>query len=292
MNNELFSTKRLALVLRKNWVEAWKPNYYARLWTPFLAIAVTTWTSFISRCNRIMDILPAGEAYIGGNWDGTFSDMSMQVGMIWFVFLFFSATFVSSQLSRPRQRVRWLTTPASTLEKYLGALIPAVLFMVILIPLSFFVSEVLRVGVCSVLYPRLDIPWMDYSQLLVGSTSYQMFGDCQSFRIALSLLLLLFSLFAFGSTLWPKGAFLKTVAGLALVGAVFGWVGHMGVQLLFADGWAGFSTAFYLWGKDWSEPVSPGAAEAIFHCLTGAGSLFFLVMGYYRLKEMEIINRW
>lgn len=42
MNNELFSTKRLALVLRKNWVEAWKPNYYARLWMPFLAIAVTT----------------------------------------------------------------------------------------------------------------------------------------------------------------------------------------------------------------------------------------------------------
>lgn len=240
-----------------------------------------------------MDSLPAGEAYIGGNWDGTFRDMSMQVGMVWFVFLFFSAIFVSSQLSLPRQRVRWLTTPASTLEKYLGALIPAVLFMVILIPLSFFVSEVLRVGVCSVLYPRLDIPWMDYSQLFVGNVSYSIFISWQSARIALSLLLLLFSLFVFGSTLWPKGAFIKTVAGLALVGAVFGWVGHMGVQLLFADGWAGFSTAFYLWGKvSLGESLSPEAAEAIFHCLTGAGSLYFLVMSYYRLKEMEIINRW
>ncbi len=292
MNGELFNFRRFALLLRKEWSETWRAGYYARLWAPLLAIMVLNWSTFISSCNHRMEALKAGAADTSRAFEFAFSDMLGQVAILSFVFLLFAATSFSRQLATPKLRVRWLTTPASTLEKYLVALLTSVLYVAVLFPASFMVSEVLRVAVCSVLYPQLDIPWMNFAAL-VGHGAYSLAGDWETFWVVVSCYILCFSLFVFGSTLWPKGAFIKTVGAISLVGALFLWGAWMLIRLLFTKGMEGCVNVLGLFTSvEICDNLTPGEAQAIFHCMLGLVSLFFLVMSYYRMKEMELINRW
>lgn len=292
MNNELFSLKRFGLALRINWEEVWKPGYCSRLWAPLGVLLLVNLVQFISACNHRMDMLRAGS--IGDNFygfEGTFSGIVEMSSVAYFVILVLSAGCVSLQLAAPRQRVRWLSMPASTLEKYLASLLMSLLFVGVFLPLCFMVTEVIRVPLCSVIYPELDIPWMDYTELLVGDKAYSVADSGETLGIMFTFTSFIFSLFVFGSTLWPKNSQLKTIGALLLVGFVFGWLFYAGVELCFAT-WGEYASAFYVWGHSVGESITGTEAKVIFHCLFWLASLYFLVLGYYRLKEMELINRW
>ena len=292
MNNQLFSPKRFLHLLYVEWVENWQTKALYRFAAPFLCYLLITlfvfWAVGIQYINSY-NIADNGSI----NWDGigVFTVLNGWTLGLWAIYLCLMASQMSGQLARKKNRIRWLMLPGSTLEKYLVWLTGLAVCVFVLFPAIVFVVDALRVGIFSMFYPKIDIPWGKFQHI---------FGDhpssCTSMEYAHWLLLFFFilsSLYTFGATLWTKISVVKTTLFTGILIALYFWFAAIIVTSFFPRGEGGFSRVTS--DLDRNSPMLYTFFQNEYNQYQWAMllfGLFFYVLAYFRLRETDLTNRW
>lgn len=203
--------------------------------------------------------------------------------MVLFVFGSFigaalSASYIMEPMSSKTGRIYALMLPVTPFEKYFVRWFIYTIGYFLAYYFLFELVDVLRVAVSSVIYPEIaTIGLLNQFDML------KQIDEDEPLQCFIAFYFLLQSLFALGSSLWPKHTFLKsftvyTLLGMALIG-FFAWL---------FDDLRLIPRGYYIPEPTFSEDM---AYWFIFCCLMLV-TLFFWWLAYKRFKEMEVVNRW
>lgn len=292
MKNELFNIRRFGYLCRKEWMETWGKNWKIRIAAPVLILTLLMCWNYWDHCQTMRS----------GKLDNFVraANVDLLLMAFWF-FLIYAICMTGTVMYRVaerKSRIQWLLTPASALEKFLIALLEVLVVFFILFPLALGIEEIIRVGVFSVLYPDLPVRFVDFSSIIGDGVNkgWSMCGNMHQFLWGMEIGFFFFSIFVLGATIWPKNAVIRTLAALVLLGVVYYGFIYGVMWMLFPENMHSLAALqiplvrngdrfsyFYnytlwgiSWGIYWRIPVA----------------LFFLILAYFRFKEMEIINRW
>jgi len=203
--------------------------------------------------------------------------VSTIIGTMLFIWGGICASLTGSGLGSKEKRLSSIMLPASQLEKYIVRWLIYIPGFLVVFVAAVVVGELVRVGVTSYLVEdtrMLSVISFDYmmKDLLTGEINFN----------AMVWILIFFvvqAAFSLGSFLWTKVPVVKTfVAGSLIV-------------LLFV-----FTILFVLdlTVKPDYQPYQPeeSTVQAIFYVSSAVITLFCYVLSYFRMKEMEVINRW
>jgi hypothetical protein len=279
--NNTFDIKRFGYVFRKDFLENGKRyllSFLTLLGLITIVITYMTWLFYLNPYSGIKDY------YISHNREllTALSFMFLATG-IWF-----ASTFATSMNSRLK-RLSYLVSPSSNLEKFLARWIITTVGFIVVFFAVMWTADILRVAICSVVYPEVDIKFLDITKLTCPDNSFstlEFLMPKSGFLFFLSLYFLLQSLFLLGSTFWEKAAFVKTFTFVAVWIAVFLFISYQAILLFYGD-FDKFSNVMYS-----LEATYPD--EQFYPFVSIVVSVFTLtnwVLAFFRLKESEIIKR-
>lgn len=285
MNQSInFSWHRLALCFRKEIRE----NKKSWIWRAVSVYGILTLLLVI----HSYTIYSSSYYYIEHNMFKELEQSVSQTSLQYFfiLFLFFGA-FSSSQMmegmSRKTSRILLLMTPATSFEKYITRWLLSVFLCLPFLLVLFQLADLTRYFFTLCVYSEhYQVPPFAFWYYLIEGEHGA--GACESvvqcFCVT-SFVLFLHSLFALGSTLWTRQVLTKTFAAVFILLVLYG----------------GFSVLLFTWVIDKETIVTPPSSvqdweEKHVYLLISffcwLGMLFHWVLGYYRFKESEIINRW
>lgn len=226
---------------------------------------------------------------------------------MWIIACVFCCDFYT-ELSKKRERISIFTCPASNFEKFATSFIVFVIFFPIALILLFLFADAIRVWVYSAssegiscihyISPRYllsfgcDMKYFDID-LYAGSVSptdkaamlnFYKTASAVKFSMCLFGGFLLQSLFALGSSVWPKKSGLKTACFLMTFGIVTSILFYWGINTFYGDnaeieprdfGISNEMTQVIIW-------------DIVAICII----IFTWAVSYFRFKEWEIIKRW
>lgn len=204
MNLNLFRIKSL---MAKEWDE--QKKHYLLIWLVYFGVmaVIFTWCSLMYVQDEISDGYYAVSSTQDEFWFG-----SSFVYPFYIMFLLLAVSSRGSDFmfgATDRQGLQAdLSLPASTGEKFLVRWLFIVPFTYLLFYMAFLAADLVRLLVCSAVYPDLKI-----FHLLIGEV-----WDWKLLLLSLAGQ----SLFILGSTFWKKNGFIKTAA--CLIGYVILWV--------------------------------------------------------------------
>ena len=276
--NNTFNIKRFGFTFRKDLIENGK-QYVLLLLTMFglMALVITFQT--------------LNHYAISKNADNHLSLNRILLIYLSFMFLGFGTWFAStfsSPMNHKLKRLSYLISPASNLEKYLVRWIITTIGFIFAFFATMWFADALRVAIGSVVYPDLDIRFIDITQLFAPDgrntgISYVVVPK-EVFTILLSIYFLLQSIFLLGSTFWEKATFLKTFTAVAAIVAAFILICRWAI-LFFYGSLIGFGKVLDSFQLD--QTFSTEQVIIVISAFT----LTFWILAYFRMKESEIIKR-
>ena len=208
--NNTFHIKRFGLVFRKDFIENGKRYmllFLTMLGLMALIITLQTWDYYSYSHNR--------------NADNHLNHNRLLLEMLSFMFfasgIWFASTF-SNPMNRKLKRLSYLISPSSNLEKFLVRWMITTIGFIVAFFVAMWMADLIRVSICSVVYPEVEIHFLDITRLIALSpnASYYVIPK-NEFPFMISIYFLLQSIFLLGSTFWEKATFIKTfTAGTAL----------------------------------------------------------------------------
>lgn len=292
MKNQLFNPHRFCLLLQRTWVEDWKQSPYRSIALPVLFIFLWVSVPFYFKCT---DCLRSGGEEIVLHVDPDFwvreqgKLLERYAGMFGFVMLYFVLQTVK-WLNAKKTMITQLMLPASTLEKHLCMLCVLALSSFVFFPMAVWVSEVLRVGICLALFPSLHIPWIDLS-LLWGRGLHEVFSTSATFLNTIAAIWMLGSMMFFGSMLFRKSSVIKSILAMTGIILLYSWITYQWGRLLFpGNGEFGRTLNNPELQNTWLASLMN--QEEFLSGLILFFMLYFFVLGYYRMKELELLKRW
>ena len=279
--NNTFDIKRFALVFRKDLIENGK-RYTLFFLAMFglMALVITFQTLDYYDIER-----NAGD-HLSLN----------RILLIYLSFMFlgfgtwFASTF-STPMNRKLKRLSYLISPASNLEKYLVRWIITTIGFIPVFFAAMWIADALRVAISSVVYPDVDIRFIDIAKLV--SPDARTHGNeyvvpREVFTILISLYFLLQSIFLLGSTFWEKVTFVKTFTACAALITAYILICRWAILLFygFLIGYGNVIASFELDNYLTIEQAISFAAIVI-----AAFTLAFWILACFRMKESEIIKR-
>lgn len=276
--NNIFSFKRLFLVLRRDLADGWKKHLllalglFSGMLIVFMISSMDNYseTSSINRVDEHIQQLNRRHVFYA----------------VW-MFILASIAYVSMMMEPmkgKKRRIQYLMLPASVFEKYLSRLLQYTVGFLIVFLISFFLMDLVRVAICSVLYPQIDVHFIDLG-VLVGDSKF-MFRDLPRFWIGVSNLLLILSLATLGTTFWQKNAFIKNLAAIVALLFAFFWFVNWMMRML--------SDNEYIHKNTYLNPdifFSSESAPIVIPILLFL-SIFNWTLAYFRFKELDIIEKW
>lgn len=196
MNLNLFRIKSL---MAKEWDE--QKKHYLLIWLVYFGVmaVIFTWCSLMYVQDEISDGYDAVSSTPGEFWSGS--------SFIYPFYILFLLLAVSSRGSdfmfgaTDRQGLQaHLSLPASTGEKFLVRWFFIVPFTYLLFYMAFLAADLVRLLVCSAVFPDLKVFHLLIGEALDGELLVQSLAGQ--------------SLFILGSTFWKKNGFVKTAACL------------------------------------------------------------------------------
>jgi hypothetical protein len=153
------------------------------------------------------------------------------------------------------------------------------------------IADILRVAICSIIYPNVDINFLDISKWF-SPTNNQYDRDYvvpkDVFSILVSVYFLLQSIFLLGSTFWEKATFIKTFTAGAVISAAFLLICRWAILLFYGNlgGYYNVLDSFRLDQTYTTEQAITFAAIVI-----SAFTITCWILAFFRMKESEIIKR-
>lgn len=198
MNLNLFRIKSL---MAKEWDE--QKKHYLLIWLVYFGVLaiVFTWLSLL----YVQDMMRDGSHLEGMHrfefWFGPYAVYPFYILLLFLAGASRGSDFMSGATDRQGLQA-CLSLPASTGEKFLVRWLFVVPFTYLMFYVAFFAADLVRVLICSVVYP-------DFKDL------HLLIGEALN-GVLLMLSMSVQSLFILGSTFWKKNGFVKTAAFLVV----------------------------------------------------------------------------
>lgn len=278
IRDTFFSMPRFVNLCRKEMVESWKANILRLIMMYGILAVFFAWNGYL----QYSRFSPEGYWVKLGNdptWD------IIQIISLWaFVIMgLLSASFIMEKMKSKTNRIASLMTPATMFEKFLSRWIVFTFGYLIVFLIAFKLADWTRVLIYMASYPEIDViaplPLLNFVK--DGQEYWAAFENGRFLMLAISFYCMAQSVFVLGSTIWPKNAFVKTVAACVVIAIVYVSIGATLSSLL-------------LDGKHLSiHPPMTDEAMMTLVIITNFVLVFFnWTIAYFRFKESEIINRW
>ena len=196
MNLNLFRIKSL---MAKEWDE--QKKHYLLIWLVYLGVmaVIFTWLSLL----YVQDMMRDG-SYLAGLhrfefWFGSSFIYPFYIMLLLLAVSSRGSDFMFGATDRHGLQAN-LSLPASTGEKFLVRWLFIVPFTYLLFYMAFFAADLVRLLVCSAVFPDLKVFYLMIGEALDGELLVQSLAGQ--------------SLFILGSTFWKKNGFVKTAACL------------------------------------------------------------------------------
>ena len=205
--NRYFSFSRLGLVMKRDFMENWKTNFY-RFLGPYTIFLLVMWFSSMNMTN--------------------FNEFSDIVSATFFSVLFFGGSFTASYvletMNTQQKRTSFLMLPATTFEKFFARFLYVTLGFVVLSTIALLLAEVTRF----LLLPLFDLP-DTFKQSTLPSVWQTIMNVRFNFNgsgimesvVGWLFLIWIHSFFLLGGCRWYKNAFWKTLGLIILVNFFF-----------------------------------------------------------------------
>lgn len=279
MKNTFFNLSRFTNLCRKNMVEDWRANLLRLLVLYGVMAVILVWYGYIVYHN-----------YKSYSIQYTKTDPVWEfvaLAFLWFLFGFgaLSASFTMENMKSKASRLSSLMIPATSFEKYFSRWLVSTVVFLFLFLIAFKLADYTRVIIYRFSYPKIEAieafpltGWVDRT-----SVHYVfVFRKMHMLIFIFALYLYVQSLFVLGSVIWPKNSFLKTFASGSII--AFLYFGTIILLIdMFSDPTLHYDTPLSLW--------TDAERSALFSVLAVLGALFNWVLGYFRFKESEIIQR-
>ena len=271
IKDTFFSFPRFASYMRKDFLESGKSNLL-RIGMMFgVAAIILVWQGFTAYESRLWaansSVDPIGDAPL--------------YTFFWLFWLFgcLAASMTMEKMKRKTSRLSYLMEPVTPFEKYFARWITYTVIYMILFFIIFILADLLRVLILTACYPSIKTIRLADLRELFDDVNFLSRGSHWVFAIV-CLYFFTQSCFTLGSSIWPKNSFVKTlVAGVVIALGYSLVIGLAGKALL--DG----KTVNI--GRD----LEDSQAACILSCIMIFFTLFNWVLGYFRFKEAEIIER-
>ena len=284
--NNILNIKRLGLVFRKDILEGWKR--YMLLFLTMLGIitVMLTWNYW----DHYRDIEIVGEHNVNPNTNRVLlAYLSLMFGGFG---LIFASTFASPMNSKLK-KITYLLSPSSNFEKYFTRWVIVTVVYTISFFIAMWAADMIRVAICSVRFPDLNIMFVDLTKLVyMGNESGT--GDCllsiDIFILLVNLYFLFQSLFILGATFWAKSAFVKTFTAVALIIILYVLICRWAILLFYGD----FDT-FGNVLNSFESIIKTNMNEKTTSIIASSVISFFTLanwtLAFFRFRESEITKR-
>lgn len=283
--NNIFNIKRFGLVLRKDLMENWRR--YALLFLTMLGIMalILIWQS-LEHYSSV-----ARNSYHNPNHN------QVLLTTLSFIFvicgLLFASTFMNP-MNNKIKRISWLVTPASNLEKYMSRWIIITVCYIILFFVAVCIVDSLRVGICSIRYPELDVNFLNWNELIKQNNNFisdAVFDNRYLFALAFCGYFFHQSIFVLGSTFWEKSSFIKTFTAIAVINYLFFQLCYLAI-IIFYDNIHEFGNVLDSFASLKKGDINPERGITYISCILSTFTLINWTLSYFRLRESEIIKRF
>ena len=203
------------------------------------------------------------------------------VEMGWFWFSIFAVCIIAasrtfSDLSGKDGRIFSLMLPASQFEKYLTRWLILGPVTLVLFICGCELVDLQRCLVLSIAYPDSGN---------IHALGAQLFDFTSTeWKSLIAAILFLQSVNVLGSSIWPKNAVVKTLFAIAVIVLLNAMFGGFLVRLMYEEG------MYYADGTIFDKSEMDIADTML--CLSVIMSLVNYVVAYFRIREIEIVQRW
>lgn len=180
-------------------------RHVLRWWLRISLRRLTAWTVGAAACVFLGEMAYVGYGHLEGRVIGI-SDFPSVFSVLMVVAILVGQSAIFSGVNDRRRRTALLMLPASSLEKFLAAVLTVSVVEVVAVFLAFAVGDSLRVGVCAVLWPH------QVSNVLVDGV----WTNYYSWSSAIPGLLEQFFPFLFRFVWWPMTVFLALLTVFTL----------------------------------------------------------------------------
>ena len=279
--NNTFNFRRFGLVFRKDLIENGK-RYMLLILTMIGLIALVITLHSLNFYSNDRNAI---------NYSFLNSILLMFLSFLFFGFgIWFASTFLSP-MNHKLKRLSYLISPSSNLEKYLVRWILTTIGFIVAFFTTMWVADVLRVAICSLVYPEIEMHFLDITKLYSSkdNTNFNEYAfPSDVFIFLVSFYFLLQSVFLLGSTFWGKASFIKTFTAGAALSAAYVLICRWAVLLFYGglDGYSNVLNSFELEQIFSREQVITLSAIVMY-----AFTITFWILAFFRLKDSEIIKR-
>ena len=235
--NNTFSFSRLALVMKRDWMENWKKNLNL-----FLAMSLAFLTVYLFQMNDF-DYPIVGENmsidamdYINSHTQG--------FALVFYLTLFYQAAEIMSNMRTKESRLSYLMLPATMLEKFLARFLYVTAGIVLMLLVSSLLAEVVRWAFMPFFHSLADRfkifvwagAWGNIFDSFIGESKLLMNNGAFVPQGIMNTLVFFWfhSLFVLGGSYFGKHAFFKTWG--TMISVVLAFVG-LGVLLDTVEVW-------------------------------------------------------
>lgn len=282
--NNLFSIKRVALILKKDFIENWKR--YILYFLGMVGI-ITLVQTIIS--NSAYHLFVTQQV----SYDLLNPAILSRAFLLFIAFGIIFAAMAMEPMKDKAQRISYLSLPASDLEKYFSRWLIVTLGYIVMFFVALWLADWFRVAICSFRYPTIEVELLNLKYLvpLSGEDSkYYLMPGINRFVLLTAIYFLFQSLFVLGSTFWAKLSFLKTFAVIAGVITLFQIICRELTFVLYGD-FNEFTRNLGTYLRI-NEGVTENQVVTTIIIIISVFTLVNWVIGYFRFRESEIIKRW
>ena len=286
--NNTFNIKRFGSLLRKDFLENGS-RYLLQFLAMFgIMTIILTWASSYAYQHAYSYVLDGGETYYSLN--GLNRELLTTAIIMFLIFGALMASTLMEPMNNKIKRVAYLINPSSDFEKILSRWLIVTFGYGISFFIALWFADAIRVAICSVSFPDIDIRFLDLSKMIAKPESkfYEyVFSAKYFFGACLGFYFLMQSLFILGSTFWERMSFIKTFSAGIIIVLLFLFLCNWAIQIGYDDNSNQFSNVMDSFGSEKAE-------DQIFFIITGVFGLFTVanwVLAFLRFRESEIIKR-
>ncbi len=198
-----------------------------------------------------------------------------------FAFAFYLGSAMIEHTDTKAGRITLYSQPSTYFEKYLTRWLVVVPGCVVACSISFVLSDLIRTGVVSVIYPGMIGNYhFNYGNLL-----YNYRNNCENVWLFTGLYFALQSIAMLGSVICRRNAFIKTFSTTSFIVLVMFWLLYTGIQAQRMENAIDTTSYMYYFSFPMNLPSS------IFTYLLFILALINWYISYLRLKENDVIQR-
>lgn len=210
--------------------------------------------------------------------------LSGEVGFalaVMFAFAFYLGSAMIEHTDTKAGRITLYSQPTTYFEKYLIRWLVVVPGCVVACSISFVLSDLIRTGVVSLIYPDMIGNYhFNYNNLL-----YNYRNNCENVWILTGLFFALQSIAMLGSVICRRNALIKTFSTTSFIVLIMFWLLYTGVQTQRMEN--AIDTTTYMFYSSSPMNLSPTVFTYLLFIL-GAVNWY---ISYLRLKENDVIQR-